>query len=160
MEPTIGIEKHEKDINDGKKAGLIGALKIGRALKAINEGNLWLPFAPTFESYCSQAHGFQKSSAYNLMALWSTWGDYLVSHPELQVLEPTRLVKLLPHATEENKEELLHMAAEIPDYKGFENNLRNLQGKTGTDDPHEHDWVSIQMERCEICGLRRKVEHA
>jgi len=152
MDVTIGIEQHEKEIAEGKKAGLIGALKIGRALQAINYNNLWLPLADTFEKYCAAAHGFQKSSAYNFIALWDTWGEGVA---KLSV-DPTRLVRLLPYVTEENKEELLEMAVHVPDAKGFDNNLRNLAGKTGTDDPHDHQWVSIQMEQCSVCGQRRK----
>lgn len=158
MKRVHNLEEWEQEIATAKKSGILSFLRVGRALCAINADNLWQPVAPTFPAYVENSHGIKRSWAYSLIDIWNMWGEHLLGDPSLQQVEVTRLSKLLPLATAENREELLHMAASVPDARGFEDNLRNLKGKTATDDPHEHDFRLIGIEQCSICGLKRRVK--
>lgn len=159
MNQVVSLDQHEKAIQRGKGKGLEGALMIGKALKAIQDGNLYLQVgAKSFDKYVQDHHGFSRSTAYNMIKVFKYFGPPLLADPSLQSVDPTRLVRLLPLITESNKMDLLHMAVTVPDEKGFSNNLRNKKGKTATDDPHEHLWEPIPFEQCKTCGLRRKKE--
>lgn len=48
------------------------------------------------------------------------------------------------------------MADKERDAQGFDNQLRNMKGKTGTDQCEVHDFQPINVEQCVVCGLRRK----
>lgn len=156
MMQVVSLDTYEKEIRQGKKAGLLGAIHIGRALCAIQEGNLWLGLAKNFWKYCEQAHGFGKSTCYNLCAVYKAFGEKILADPSLQSIEPTRLIRLLPFVDDSNPVDLLNQAAHIPDALGFENQIRNMKNLTGTDDPHEHDFQPVNIQQCKICGLRRK----
>jgi len=157
MELALTLEKWEKDIQEGRNMGLIGFLKIGRAISAIHDGNLYLTAGcRNIEEYGEKVHGLRKSSIYNAMSIWETWGTYILAHPELQGVDPTRLVRLLPLIDGKDHHELLHMAATVPDAKAFENNIKNLNGKPGTDEC-KHAYRPIQMEKCAHCNHLRKV---
>jgi hypothetical protein len=158
MQIAKTLDVWEKDIQEGKKHGLIGAIKIGRALKAIKDGNLWLPSGcQSFEQYCEGTHGFKKSTGYAMIGVWDTWGEYLLQHPELQGVDITRLFRLLPHVDDKNPQDLLTMAATVPDKAGFEANLRNMDGKTAPDQCEQHDFQPLGILQCTVCGLRKKV---
>ena len=156
MEIAKGLDSYEREILAGKKRGLLGAIQIGLALEKIREGNLWLNTgAKSFNAYASGQHGFSKSTAYNMMSVAATFGKYILEDPDLQGIEVTRLIKLLPHVKDSNEKDLLNQAAHIPDAIGFENQLRNMAGKVGTDECN-HDFAPINIQQCKICGLRRK----
>jgi len=159
MQLIQSLDVLEKKIISGKAKGLEGALQIGIALEKIKENNMYLAAgSKTFEQYVENTHGFSRSSAYNFINVARYFGPLLLADPSLQTVDPSRLVKLLPLITEVNKEELLHSAAQMPDARGFDNLIRSLQKKVCTDDPHEHDFVPINIEQCSVCGLRRKVK--
>lgn len=154
----VSLETLEKEITEGRKRGLLGALQIGRALKRIQEGNLFLTEGcENFPQYCEKTWGFKRSTCYNLIAVYVTWGQAILANPEFQGVDPSRLVRLLPLTTEENKSELLHDAVFIPDASGFENNIRNRKGEVATDDEHEHSYVPW-LERCTVCKHSRKIK--
>ena len=159
MNISLNLDSCEKQIQNGKLKGTIGALQIGKALLAINEGNLWAGSgAKNFESYVSQAHGFSRSTAYNLMSIYFEFGQQLLADPSLQTIDTTRLIRLLPFTENHDKETLLHSAAQIPDTAGWENNLRNMRGKVGTDECcHPEGFKPVGYEVCPICNQRRKV---
>ena len=155
---VLKLSDLEAEIAQGKKRGLLGALQIGRALAKIHEGNLFLSDGcDNFTQYAERVHGFKRSTAYNMISVYQTWGQAILANPEFQSVDPTRLIRLLPLTTEENKEELLRDAVFVPDKAGFENQLRNRAGKVATDDPHTHSWQPIPWEQCSICKQRRKV---
>ncbi len=163
MEISKNLDSYEKQISAGKRAGLLGGIQIGAALNAINDGNLWIGVGvASFPKYVQAVHGFSRSSAYNLMGIAKIFGKYILADQSLQSIEPTRLIRLLPFVQEldgqSNTEHLLHQAAHIPDAVGFDNQLRNMAGKTATDDAHTHSWQPINVEQCTVCGLRRKVK--
>jgi len=159
MELAKSLDFYEKQIKSGVRAGLLGAIHIGIALKRIKDDNLWVTSGSrNFEKYVSSSHGFSKSTTYNMISVAEKFGKHILEDPSLQSIEPTRLIRLLPFVDDSNPLDLLHQAAQIPDAQGFDNQLRNLGGKTGTDDPHEHAWESINIEQCSICKLRRKVK--
>jgi len=156
---VLKLEDLEKEIAQGKKRGLLGALQIGRALSRIQDGNLFLSDGcDNFAAYCEKTHGIKRSTAYNMIAVYTTWGQKILDNPDFQSVDPTRLIRLLPLTTEVNAEDLLLDAACIPDAAGFENNLRNRRGEVATDDEHEHNFQPIPWEQCSICKQRRKIK--
>jgi hypothetical protein len=152
------LDTLNKQIVQAKRHLAVGICQIGKALKEIQDGNLYLlADCKTLAEYASKEHGLGRSMTYNAIGVYERWGEAILTDTNLQAIEPTRLIKLLPHATKENAEELLHEAAMLPDLRGFENQLRVLKGRVPTDN-HEHQWRTECYEVCEICGLRRKVE--
>jgi len=159
MEIALSLDKLEKQISAGKRSGLLGGIQIGAALDKIREGNLWVTTgAKSFEKYASSAHGFGRSTIYNLMNIAVKFGRHILADPSLQSIEPTRLIRLLPFVDESNQLDLLHSASQIPGAQAFDDTLRNLGGKTGSDDPHEHDYQPIPYEQCTICKHRRQIK--
>ncbi len=156
MEKAADLHYWETQIHLARGAGVMAFLRIGRALEAIKDGDLWQPIASTFEAYLEHSWGIKRAWGYALVGVWQTWGQALLDDKSLQEVEVTRLVKLLPLTTTENSAEMLHMAANVPDLRGFENNIRNLRGKKGTDEC-THDFQLISLEVCTICGLKRKI---
>ena len=159
MNELVSIDRYEKQIQGAKGKCLEGALIIGKALLAIKEGNLYLSVgAKTFEHYAEQTHGISRSSAYNYIGVYKYFGPLLLADPSLQAVDPSRLIRLLPLIDETNKEDLLHMAASVPDEKGFSNNIRNRKGKVATDEcDHPDGFDPVGYEVCRHCNLKRKV---
>ena len=150
----VSLDRWEKQIQIAKGDGIRSALLIGQALQAISEGSLWRQTpAKNFGDYVEKTHGFKRSWAFAVIGVWKEWGDILSGLPSLSP-DVTRLVRLLPYTTEENRLELLHIAAEIPDVRAFDNVIRELQGKTTTDACVEHVWELIHYKRCTVCGLK------
>ena len=161
MQNSVSLDRCEKEIMAGKGQGLLGALRIGKALEIVSDGNLWVQVgAKSFDSYVSNTHGFSRSTAYNMISVARYFGPLLLADPSLQTVDPSRLVKLLPLVTEENKEELLHMAANVPDAAGFDANLRNKKGKTAPDECSHPDGYVPFLEKCPICEHKRKIKQA
>jgi len=159
MNQTVSLDRCEREIMAGKGQGLLGAIRIGKSLDIINDGNLWVQVgAKSFEAYVSNTHGFSRSTAYNMMSVARYFGPLLLEDPSLQTVDVTRLIRLLPLVTAENKDDLLRDAALIPDARGFENQIRNRKGKVATDDDHTHEFEPIPYEACVHCGLRRKIK--
>jgi hypothetical protein len=159
VEIAKSLDVYEKQIVAGRRAGLLGAIQIGAALEKIREGNLWATTgAKSFEKYASAAHGFQRSSIYNMIGVSKAFGKYILADPSLQSIEPTRLIRLLPHVQEldgqSNVEDLLHSAAQIPGAQAFDDTLRNMSGKVATDECN-HTWEPF-LQRCPTCKKTRK----
>lgn len=156
MEIAKGLDQYEKQISAGKRAGLLGAIQIGAALDSIRKGNLWLNTgAKSFDKYVQSAHGFSRSTTYNMIGVATTFGKHILANHSLQSIEPTRLIRLLPHITESNCVDLLHSAAQIPGAEAFNDTIRNMAGKVATDDDHPHDFEPW-LERCSVCHKTRK----
>ena len=158
---VVKLEDLEKEISEGRRRGLLGALQIGRALKRINENNLFLVAeCKDIVQYSEKVWGFKRSSCYNLIAIYETWGQAILANPEFQAVDPTRLIRLLPLIESEDKDELLRDAVFIPDKAGFEANIRNRRGSIAPDQCENHSFQPIGIEQCTVCGLRRKIKEA
>jgi hypothetical protein len=159
------LRELEKSISSGKKDSVLGFLRIGQALSKIKELDLWrFSEAESFSSYMEKVQGIKRSWGYALLGVAETFGPMLdlTSGGSSLSVNPdtpdiTRLVRLLPHITEENKEELYHLATNTP-AKAFEDSMRNLKGKVATDDPHECIWEPIPYLQCSVCGQKRRLE--
>lgn len=159
MELSETLEQLETQVNEGKKRGLIGALQIGRALSKIQAGNLFLiDGCKDFPGYCEKVHGFKRSTGYNMIAIYQTWGQAILANPEFQNVDPSRLVRLLPLIEKEDKDELLRDAVFIPDSQSFNNQIRNKRGFVATDEcDHPDGFQPIPWTQCPRCKQRRKV---
>jgi hypothetical protein len=161
MEIAHKLDYYEKSIATGKRSGLMGAIQIGMALERIREGGLWVETgAKSFEKYASAAHGFGRSTCYNLISVAVKFGKHILADPSLQSIEPTRLIRLLPHVQEldgqSNVEDLLHSAAQIPGAQAFDDTLRNMSGKVATDECSHSDGFKPFLERCPSCQKTRR----
>ncbi len=152
----VNLDRYEKEIVAGKRRGLLGAIQIGMALEKIREGNLWVSTgAKSFEKYAAGCHGFGRSTVYNMIGVAKAFGKYIIENPDLQGIEVTRLIKLLPHVKKSNEMDLLSQAAHIPDSEGFDNQIRNMKGQVATDDDHPHTWEPF-LEKCSVCGKTKR----
>jgi hypothetical protein len=150
------LRELEKSISSGKKDSVLGFLRIGQALSKIKELDLWrFSEAESFSSYMEKVQGMKRSWGYALISVFESFGPLIDTNQDLQCIDVTRCVRLLPHVTKDNADELLHMGA-VVDTKGFENNLKNLAGKVATDDPHDHVFQLVQFQQCTICGQKTK----
>lgn len=152
------LSQNEEVINKCKSNIRRCFLMIGEAFHAIREGNLWQQSGcKGFAEYIENTHGMKKSTAYSLIQVFEVFGKEIGDNPEYQNINYTRLIEIAPLATEENKTYLLHSAAQIPGAKAWDDTVRELRGKTPTDDTnHEHIFQHIGIEQCTVCGLRRK----
>jgi len=156
---VLKLEDLEAEIAQGKKRGLLGALQIGRALSRIQSGNLFLSDGcDNFAQYVERAHGFKRSTAYSMIAVYQTWGQAILANPEFQSVDPSRLIRLLPFVDKDDPQELLRDAVFVPDKAGFEANVRNRRGSIAPDQCLDHDFIPIPWTQCSKCGLRKKIK--
>lgn len=144
----------EKFVLEGMGNMMQEVFKMGLALKEIRDDKLWRTSHAKFDDYCRDTFGYGKSWAYGLVSLYDKFYLVAKTHPENPV-DISRMYKLLPHVTEENAEEMYLMAAGT-NWTGFENNIKNLKNRKGTDECDEHQWVTINV--CLKCGFREKVQ--
>lgn len=146
------LNELDQIITRGKEMVGAGAYDIGKALKEVNEAELWREVqADSFEQYANFVHGFKKTWAYGLINMAE---DFSAQLEKLPPASPTRLIQLHQFTTPQNAEELYHMALEVP-AKAFDDNLRNMRGLKATDDKHDHNWEP--WEHCTVCPAKRKV---
>jgi len=147
------VYKLVEEIKQANVSILKGILIKGRNLDKIEKEELWQyygehlkNFDPDFlnELRCSTA------TAYNYIRIWRKFGEYLLSNELLQI-DPTRLIKLLPVAKEENMEEWMIRAQEDPKQQ-FEDAIREAKGKVPTDKCDCPDNQQLLYTRCRICG--------
>jgi len=140
----------EERLDEGAKDFKKGFLVMGEALAEILDNDLWrFADSQSFDDYVCNNRGMKKSWAYGLVDVHKEFGELLIRYN----VDVTRCVRLLPHITETNKEELLQMASNTRAVD-FEANLRNLGGKVAPDECVNHEWVEIK--RCKVCGLKVK----
>lgn len=144
-----------EEIKQAKVGVIKGFLVMGKNLDKIQKEKLWTYYADHLEDFNSFLREIRVgiSTAYNCMAIWRQFGELLISK-NLEI-DYFRLVKLLPVAKEEDKEDWLIKAQEL-DSSGFNNEIREAKGLVPTD-KCEHDGDKIYLERCQICGRIRKV---
>lgn len=143
-----------KCIVEGAKRFLL----IGKLLKEVRDGNLWMHSgAVTFREWAEREIHFKKSQSYAAIDCYEKFSHILAKNPQLEGVEQSRLCKLLPFANgDERTEELLHMAKEA-DAQGFENNLKELRGNRATDNcdhplEEQEDW-----QKCKLCSKFHKI---
>lgn len=154
MEKALTLHDWEKEWDKGNAYGLAGALTIGKAATAINDGDLWGTKANSFKEYIQMERGYGYSQVSNFMLMYKETNNFFLAHPELNNTLPTRVIQLLPHLTESNKEELLNSAALIPDARGWSNTIRKLRKLTPSDEC-SHKWEP--WEHCTSCPAKRKI---
>lgn len=152
------LDRYEKKVMAGIVLGVKGAMEMGDGLYHIHEGNYWLESgSKSFDTYIDNHLPISRSTAYNAMKYYRICHQPMLDDPSLQVIAPTRIIRLMRYFTEENTLELLHSAATIPNSRAFDDFVRNLKGKVATDDPHDHFWVPF-LEICSICEKKRKIK--
>jgi hypothetical protein len=152
------LRELEKSISSGKKDSVLGFLRIGQALAQIKSCDLWR-FSPaqSFVEYMESVQGIKRSWGYALIGVFEALGPPEALNDDFKTLDVTRCVRLLPHITENNKDELFHFAVDAPT-RAFDDTIRNLKGKVATDDPHTCEFIPVPWTVCKICNQKRRIE--
>ena len=102
----VEVKQLKKDINGG-------FLELAKRLKEIRDNKYYIQLDyDTFEAYIAQPElGFDRTSVYRFISIYEKFVIELkVPHEGLLSLDYNKLDMLIPHITEENKEELLNKA--------------------------------------------------
>jgi hypothetical protein len=152
------LDELTNQINECIREGAKRFLQMGFNLKLIRDGNLWHHSgAQTFREWAEREVHLKKSQVYNAMDSYEKYQHIIKDNPELQGIEQTRMVKLLPFTNgDERTEELLLMAATV-DAKGFDNNLRELKGKIADDDCKCPEEFQDDYTKCQLCGKFHRI---
>jgi len=143
-----------QQIETAKKNMVGNCLIIGRCLSEIATNDLWKPYGDhleTFDDFLKEIV-IPKSTGHHYMRIWDKFGEYLSANG--LAIPTRRLIKLLPIATEENKEELLHKA-EILNEVDFNKELQEEKGIIDCKCPEEARQYFYQ---CKICKKWTKIE--
>ena len=152
------LHDQEHAIEECRKRVALGFLGVGKALYVIHKNDLWqFSEANSFDEYCEKVQGMKKSWAYALVGVYAKLSDILLKDEGLKQIDVTRCVRLLPHITEENREELLHMAVSTT-AKDFDYNISNMKGHIAPDQCNHPEWTLINFKQCTTCKLRVRVE--
>lgn len=155
----IGDElfSHKQGVIAGMADAKRGFLEAGRHLMIIKqkrlyqaEGNHIISFAHWVENEL----GYGKSLAYQLIEVYSKWGD-LLNRPEFARVDYTNAVLLLPLVSDKTtlseRENLLHMAANQTS-RGLKDNIKNLKGEIGTDECSHPEESQEAWQKCKVCN--------
>lgn len=145
--------------NKGRTDTLNGVLIMGKALYNIFFQRLWnsdSTGARNFDVWVENELGLSKSSARAMIDAYGKYGEIIEASPEeFAQLEISKVYLLLPHTPDDmsvsEKENMLHMAMSNT-WRGLRDNLREMSGKTATDDcDHPSDHIET-ISRCKNCG--------
>ena len=144
---TIDITGLVQKINTAKKNMVGNALTIGKCLSDIATNDLWKEYGSHLENFDDflKEIVIPKSSGHHYMRVWEKFGEYLMANG--LALPIRRLIKLLPIATEENKEELLHKAEILSD-ADFSKEIAEEKGIVDCEHPIEDRKYFYQCGRC------------
>ena len=144
---TIDITGLVQMITEAKKNMVGNALTIGKCLSEIATDDLWREYGDhleTFDDFLKEIV-VPKSTGHHYMRVWDTFGEYLTANG--LALPIRRLIKLLPIATEENKEELLHKAEILSD-ADFSKEIAEEKGIVDCEHPIKDRKYFYQCGRC------------
>lgn len=144
------------EITKAKRAIGLSFLLIGKNLYTIKEKNLFKYYGEHIESFNDflKEINIKRASGYNYIAVYKTFG-YLIERKNLDV-DYTRLVKLLPIVKEENKEEWLYKAQDLP-VEAFSNEIREARGKVSVDECEHPIDERVYYYRCGVCNKWIKI---
>ena len=154
MNKLIDISGLVQRINEAKKNLVGNCLIIGKCLAEIASNDLWKGYGEhleTFDDFLREIV-IPKSTGHHYMNVWKKFGEYLTSNG--LAIPTRRLIKLLPIATEENKEELLHKAEILSD-SDFNKEIAEEKGIIDCQCPEDHRQYFYQ---CKICKKWTKID--
>jgi len=128
---------------------------IGKCLSSISSQELWKGYGEhleTFDDFLKEIV-IPKSTGHHYMRIWDKFGEYLSANG--LAIPTRRLIKLLPIATEENKEELLHKA-EILNEVDFNKELQEEKGIIDCQHPLKDRKYYYQCGICKAWKLLSK----
>jgi len=143
-----------QQINIAKKNLVGNCLIIGKCLSSISSQELWKGYGEHLETFDDFLKDIviPKSTGHHYMRIWDKFGEYLSANG--LAIPTRRLIKLLPIATEKNKEELLHKA-EILNEVDFNKELQEEKGIIDCKCPEEARQYFYQ---CKICKKWTKID--
>jgi hypothetical protein len=150
IEKGTSLNELMQQLEAFRKRDIISVIHQGRILGTMQQSKLWKVFdhCKTWGDFCTRELGYTRQTASNYIRIAETYGDQILALSETPAIDSTRLVKLLPYSTPENVTECIDKAS-AQSVEAFDNNLKELQGKTPTDGcPHtdREPW-----EKCK-CG--------
>lgn len=147
MNKLIDISGLVQRINIAKKNLMGNCLIIGKCLAEIADNDLWKQYGDhleTFDDFLKEIV-IAKSTGHHYMNIWKRFGEYLTANG--LAIPTRRLIKLLPIATEENKEELLHKAEILSD-SDFNKEIQEEKGIIDCTHPRSKRKYFYQ---CSVC---------
>ena len=151
---TIDITGLVQKINEAKRGTVINTLIIGKCLSEIAVNDLWKEYGShleTFDDFLKEIV-IPKSTGHHYMRVWEVFGEYLTANG--LAIPTRRLIKLLPIATEKNKEELLHKAEILSD-ADFSKEIAEEKGIIDCDHPEDQRQYFYQ---CKLCKQWVKID--
>lgn len=131
-------------IIDLKRKTASNFVELGRLFKDVRDNKLWeIEGAESFNSYVSES-GFERSTAYKMILVYEKFfeGVSVDSNQQIAEIGWTKLAKVAPKVTEDNKEKMLEIAQlSLSDIK------TELSGEC------DHEWKTIEV--CKFCGKRK-----
>lgn len=116
-------------------------LEAGAIFKQVRDNKLYkVEGYETFESYVADM-GYERSTAYKMILVYEKFGN-VDSNQQIAEIGWTKLAKVAPKVTEDNKEKMLEIAQlSLSDIK------TELSGEC------DHEWKTIEV--CKFCGKRK-----
>lgn len=148
-----------QEIQQFQKRTILDILEIGKRLQYITKNKLYRDYAThitTFDEFLKEIR-IGRTTGYNCIAIYETYGDSILNNSDLASIDYTRLVKLLPYAKGMSAQDVDSLLIDMADntIEGFENNIKESQGKPTTDNcPHEE---IIVIEKCNACQKTWKI---
>jgi hypothetical protein len=124
-----------------KRSATTNFLEAGGIFKEVRDSKLYkVEGHDTFESYVADV-GYERSTAYKMILVYEKFGN-VDSNPQIEEIGWTKLAKVAPRVTEENREKML----EIAQLSLSDINVE-FRGEC------EHVWETVEV--CKICGKRK-----
>jgi len=140
----------DKQIDEARRSITRNFIVLGGLLSRVYKDELWKYYGEhleSFEDYLKEK-SIKRSTGYQYMRVFEEFKDFLTASDTVPV---RRLVKLLPHTDKIDKEKWVNKARLLP-AEGFNNEIRELKGKTTTDEC-DHPLIKQSFfTKCKECG--------
>ena len=134
-------------------------IRFGGLMTAVDDQKLWR-YAGThvnnMKAYCSGELGISYSKVRSYIDIYKKFAAMIDAEPGYRKIGVTRLSIIAPIVNKGgDPEQWLEKALTLP-VKGFDDAVREARGLITTDSCDHPSFIVI--ERCTVCGWRRKVE--
>lgn len=124
-----------------KRGATTNFFEAGEIFKEVRDNKLYkVEGHDTFESYVADV-GYERSTAYKMILVFEKFGN-VDSNPQIEEIGWTKLARVAPRVTEDNREKML----EIAQLSLSDINVE-LKGEC------EHVWETVEV--CKMCGKRK-----
>ena len=140
--------------NEGVRMSRNGFLTMGQAIHIIKKERLWrydIEHIPSFKYWVEKSLHISIAQAHRLEQIYREVGEVLKDDAiDIEISKITLLLPYLSDKTDEEKKEMLSMAADLT-VENIKNNLKEMTGKGIATDVCSHTDVETVL-RCRKCG--------